>query len=110
MLTEKIEVLTPLTDSAMKTYELFAKGFDIDKIAELRSLKLNTIEDHVIEIVSAKRDFPFISFISAEQIRKVLHISRELQTKKIKRIREQLPELSFFQIRIALTKGEEVNG
>ncbi|MFF2752660.1 helix-turn-helix domain-containing protein [Psychrobacillus sp. NPDC058041] len=110
ILTENIEVLTPLTDTAMKTYELFLKGYDINKIAELRSLKLNTIEDHVIEIVSAKRDFPFISFISTEQIRKVLHLSRKLQTKKIKRIREQLPELSYFQIRIALTKGEEVNG
>lgn len=110
MLTKDIEVLIPLTDSAMKTYNLFAKGFSLEEIAEIRFLKLNTIEDHVIEIVSTNQSFPIQSFITEHQVQQVLQISRELQTKKLKIIREKVTELSFFQIRLALTKGEEENG
>ncbi|WP_391208924.1 helix-turn-helix domain-containing protein [Psychrobacillus sp. L4] len=109
-LTYDIEVMTPLTDSAMKTYRIWEKGYTINEIAEMRFLKINTIEDHIIEIVSIKHDFPITSFINEEQVQKVLQTSKELQTKKLKRIREKFPELSFFQIRLALTKGEVLNG
>ncbi|QFF98678.1 recombinase RecQ [Psychrobacillus glaciei] len=109
-ITKDIEVMTPLTDSAMKTYRLWEKGYNIHEIAEMRFLKINTIEDHIIEIVSIKQDFPIVDFMNEEQVRKVVQTSKELQTKKLKKIREQFPELSFFQIRLALTKGEVVNG
>ncbi|WP_313891015.1 helix-turn-helix domain-containing protein [Psychrobacillus sp.] len=109
-LAQDMEVATPLTESAIKTNQLFAKGYSIEKIAEMRFLKINTIEDHVIEIVSANHNFPTTSFISAEQLERVVTISQLLQTKKLKLIREHIPELSYFQIRIGLTKGEEANG
>ncbi|TQR21082.1 helix-turn-helix domain-containing protein [Psychrobacillus vulpis] len=106
ILTKDIEVVTPLTESAMKTNLLFEKGYSIEEIAQMRSLKKNTIEDHVIEIVSANRHFPIYPFISNDQLNRVLQISHEFQTKKLKVIRDHVPDLSFFQIRIALTKGE----
>lgn len=109
-LAKDVEVAIPLTESARKTYQLFRKGYKIDEIAKMRYLKLNTIEDHVIEIVSANHDFPVQSFITNEQLQKVQHISRKLQTKKLKIIRDQVSDVSYFQIRIALAKGEEVNG
>lgn len=109
-LTKGIYVQTPLTESALKTSKLFEKGYTVEEIASMRFLKENTIEDHVIEIVSVDPNFPVQSFIADEQIQAVLQIARERQTKKLKIIREQLPELSYFQIRLALTKGEEVNG
>ncbi|MEI4768421.1 helix-turn-helix domain-containing protein [Psychrobacillus sp. FJAT-51614] len=109
-LVKDVEVQTPLTESAMKTYQLIQKGHNLQEIAAMRFLKFNTIEDHIIEIVSANQYFPFFSYISNEQVEKVLRISNSLQTKKLKIIREQAPELSFFQIRIALAKGEEANG
>lgn len=109
-LTKNVEVETPLTESAMKTYQLIQKGHTLEVIAEMRFLKFNTIEDHIIEIVSAIRNFPIYSYISNEQVDKVLKISNSLQTKKLKAIRDHVPHLSFFQIRIALAKGEATNG
>lgn len=109
-LLKDIYVLTPLTDSATKTSQLFEKGYTIDEIAQMRFLKLNTIEDHVIEIVSANQSFPIYSFITSEQLQRVLDISKQLKTKKLKIIRENASDLSYFQIRLALTKGEEVHG
>lgn len=109
-LTKGIYVQTPLTESALKTNKLFEKGYTISEIASMRFLKENTIEDHVIEIVSVNPNFPIHSFISDNQMQEVLQIAQERQTKKLKIIREQLPDLSYFQIRLALTKGEEVHG
>ncbi|WP_144511312.1 helix-turn-helix domain-containing protein [Bacillus sp. FJAT-22090] len=105
VLTNDVYAKTPLTDSALKTSKLFEKGYSLNEIAKMRFLKENTIEDHVIEIVSAKPEFPISSFIAGEQIQLVLQISAELQTKKLKMIREKAPDLSFFQIRLALTIG-----
>lgn len=109
-LTKDIQVSTTLTESAMKTNQLFQKGYSIEEVAHMRLLKINTIEDHVIEIVSAEKNFPIFTFITNEQLQNVLQISRELQTKKLKLIRDKIPTLSFFQIRLALTKGEKMNG
>lgn len=109
-LTKGIYVQNPLTESALKTSKLFEKGHSIEAIARMRLLKENTIEDHVIEIVSVNRNFPIHSFISDEQMQQVLQIAQEQQTKKLKIIRSQIPDLSYFQIRLALTKGEEING
>lgn len=104
-LTNGVYAQTPLTDSAVKTCNLFEKGYSVNEIAKMRFLKENTIEDHVIEIVSVNPNFPIASFITNEQIQLVLQISTDLQTKKLKMIREKAPNLSFFQIRLALTVG-----
>ena len=106
-LAKDIRIETPLTESAFRTNSLFEKGYTIEQIANLRKLKINTIEDHVIEIVSANHDFPISTFVSNEQVEEILQLSSELKTKKLTVIKNNLPELSYFQVRLALTKGEQ---
>lgn len=110
LLTKDIEVMTPLTESANKSYNLLMKGYSIEDVAKMRSLRTNTIEDHIIEIVSADPSFPISAFVSNEQVEQVANLSKKLQTKKLKEYRAHLPELSYFQIRIALSRGVEANG
>jgi len=109
-LAKDIHIDTPLTDSAFKTSQLFEKGYTMDEIAKIRKLKINTIEDHVIEIVSSNKKFPVSAFISKEQEEEILHLSTELQTKKLTLIKNRLPDVSYFQVRLALTKGEQNHG
>ncbi|WP_277585465.1 helix-turn-helix domain-containing protein [Psychrobacillus antarcticus] len=108
-LAKDIHIDTPLTDSAFKTNSLFEKGYTMDEIAKIRKLKINTIEDHVIEIVSTNKNFSISTFISKEQVERVLHLSNELHTKKLTIIKDRIPEVSFFQVRLALTKGEQIH-
>lgn len=109
-LAKGIHLDTPLTDSAFKTNSLFEKGYTMEEIARIRKLKINTIEDHVIEIVSSDKNFSVSAFISSEQVEKILHLSKELHTKKLTVIKNRLPELTYFQVRLALTKGEQIHG
>lgn len=106
-LAKDIRIETPLTESAFRTNSLFEKGYTIEQIANIRKLKINTIEDHVIEIVSANQDFPISTFVSNEQVEEILQLSSELKTKKLTVIKNSLPELSYFQVRLALTQGEQ---
>ncbi|MFJ7826218.1 helix-turn-helix domain-containing protein [Psychrobacillus sp. NPDC096623] len=108
-LAKNIRIETPLTDSAFRTNSLFEKGYSLEQIANLRKLKINTIEDHVIEIVSTNKNFPISTFITKEQVGEILHLSSELQTKKLTEIKNRLPEVSYFQVRLALTRSEQLN-
>lgn len=110
MLSKDIEVMTPLTESANKSYHLLKKGYSIEDVSKMRSLRINTIEDHIIEIVAADPTFPISTFVTNEQLEQVVNLSKKLQTKKLKEYRAHLPELSYFQIRIALSRGVEANG
>lgn len=107
-LATDIFVHNPLTQSALKTEHLLKQGYSLQEIASLRALKVNTIEDHLIEIASTDQSLSLTSFISEEDIRRVLLFSTKNNTKKLKTIRDSLPELSYFQIRLALALERSV--
>ncbi|KON91514.1 hypothetical protein AF331_03060 [Rossellomorea marisflavi] len=104
---EEKEHIQPLTASTKKTLELFQKGIPVEEIARIRELKVNTIEDHLIEIILTLHDFPVTSFIDEGVYEEVLGVLTELKTKRLKPIKERFPELSYFQIRAVIAKAGE---
>ncbi|MDQ0213729.1 uncharacterized protein YpbB [Oikeobacillus pervagus] len=94
----------PLTYSTMKTYRLFKEGNSIEEISTIRNLKISTIEDHFVEIALFHPQFSISLFISQEKIEKVLQIAHTLPNKRLKPIKERIPDLSYFQIRLVLAK------
>lgn len=94
----------PLTQSALSTYRLLKESRTIEEIAAMRRLKKSTIEDHVIEISLNDRSFaidPFIARETAEQIRR---IAKSVGGKRLKPIKDRMADVTYFQIRLALTK------
>jgi len=99
-----------LTKSAKKTYELFQRGLSVERIAHVRGLKRNTIEDHLVEIALNVPDFSIDPFIEREELEAFEKVAKTLTSKKLKDIKEILPHLSYFQIRLVLAKyGRIVN-
>ncbi|WP_052504607.1 helix-turn-helix domain-containing protein [Rossellomorea aquimaris] len=96
-----------LTISTSKTYELYQRGHTIEEISRIRELKINTIEDHVIELILTQKEFDIEPFISQEEYQNVLMVMKETQTKRLKPIKEKLPHLSYFQIRVTIAKAGE---
>lgn len=103
----KSDQLQNLTISTSKTYELYQRGHSIEEIARIRDLKINTIEDHVIELILTKKEFAIDPFISQVEYENVLSVMKDAQTKRLKPIKEKLPHLSYFQIRVAIAKAGE---
>ncbi len=95
-----------LTHSTQITLQLINEGQSLVEIANTRRLKVNTIEDHLVEIVLADRQFPINEYVSNEMEKKIREAANQLQTKQLKVIKHWLKddEISFFQIRLVLAK------
>ena len=97
-----------LTISTSKTYDLYKRGHSIEEISQIRKLKINTIEDHIIELALTEKSFDISPFINELEYQNVLRVMNDMKTKRLKPIKENLPQLSYFQIRVAIAKaGEE---
>ena len=107
-LTESVRIENLLTNSTKKTADLFERGYSIEQIAFMRHLKTSTIEDHFVEMAMVLPDFPLSQFIDDSDVQKVMLVLSETESKRLKVIREQLPQFSYFQIRLVIAaKGGE---
>ncbi|KWW11377.1 hypothetical protein AS888_02265 [Peribacillus simplex] len=95
-----------LTQSTQTTLQYLQAGRSMGEIAEIRRLKQNTIEDHLVEIVLSDKSFPIADYVSLEDERDIAAAITELGTKKLKAIKQMVDnkEISFFQIRLILAK------
>ena len=105
-IAEEIRISIPLSDSAYQTAQLFKEGYTLEKISQYRRLKISTIEDHIVELAMNDPQFSIKQFISDEEIEQVLTAVEDYDTRKLKVLREILPHLSYFQIRLVLAKGD----
>ncbi len=103
-----IRIKNPLSGSAYQTAELFNKGHSIEQISRYRRLKMSTIEDHIVELAMNEPQFQVEQFVSDEDIKKVLTAVEDYNTRKLKVLHEVVPHLSYFQLRLVLARGEQV--
>lgn len=99
-----------LTYSTQMTLRLINDGQSLMEIATIRHLKVNTIEDHLVEIVLANRLFPIQDYVPETIEKKIRGAIDQLQTKQLKVIKQWLAddEISFFQIRLVLAKVGDI--
>ncbi|RIW27998.1 hypothetical protein D3H55_22345 [Bacillus salacetis] len=93
-----------LTQSSEETYKLLKRGHGIIQIARIRKLKESTIEDHVVEIALNDSHFPIEQFVPAEDVKNIIQKAKAVNMRKLKPIKDALPQLSYFQIRLTLAR------
>ncbi|MFJ7667288.1 helix-turn-helix domain-containing protein [Lysinibacillus sp. NPDC097195] len=102
----ELRVKALLTDSAQQTAYLYEQGYSVEQIVQIRRLKQSTIEDHLVELAMNEPNFSIGPFVSYEEAEKVWQASKQYQTKKLKALHDVVNELSYFQLRLVLAKGE----
>lgn len=108
-LAEGVQTINPLTESASKTAQLYAAGNSLQAISSIRQLKKSTIEDHFVEMSMNGVWINWMTFFPNENIDE---LKREIQTtssRKLSILKEQFPQLSFFQLRLLLASRGEKN-
>ncbi|MDV7719469.1 hypothetical protein GA840_06345 [Pediococcus ethanolidurans] len=50
---------SPLSTSSFRSYQLYLKTKDLQNVATLRHVKLNTVKEHLLEAAMLTTDFPF---------------------------------------------------
>jgi uncharacterized protein YpbB len=93
-----------LTLTARKSYELLQQGYTKEQIANIRNLKLSTIEDHLVELALNVKEFSIDDYVDHELQNQIINVSRQSSTKQLKVIRNALKTVSYFQIRLVLAK------
>ncbi|WP_422123438.1 helix-turn-helix domain-containing protein [Planococcus sp. X10-3] len=107
ILLEGVIQQSSLTETAKRTEGYFRNGRTLEEIAALRGLKTSTIEDHFVELAMNDPGFDILAFMDNSLFSRIVSVSQENNTKRLRDIKEQVPEASYFQIRLALaTKGE----
>lgn len=94
----------PLTESARQTAELLKKGMTIEQIAASRRLKQATVEDHIVELTLNDPVFTIEPFIEKKKEQAVLRVLSSGASRQLKTLKDQLPDHSYFQIRLVLAK------
>lgn len=102
-IADGIKLETVLTHSTRQTKSYFEKGYSLDEIALIRQLKLSTIEDHLVEMALNDQSFPLEKFVDLEAHLAVWKKSTELDTKRLRPLKECFPELTYFQLRLILS-------
>lgn len=101
----KGSISSNITNTSIETKRLFEAGKTIKEIAAIRHLKISTIEDHIVECVLSDELFSIDQFINEQEFSKIKAKIEELQTRKLKDIKEALlNEVTYFQIRITLAR------
>lgn len=100
-----------ITQSAKITNLYIEQGLTPEEIAVKRNLKINTIFDHIVEIALHDEHFPLHKFVPIDKQEEIYRAVRQLQSLKLKEIKQVVDEdISYFQIRLALTKLNRVMG
>lgn len=96
-----------ITETAEKTFSLVKKGFGLEEISKIRKLKINTIEDHIVEIALNKHDFNIDRFVSIADQQKIKLVLKHVSTRRLSEIKKSVgDDISYFSIRLTLAKKE----
>lgn len=93
-----------LTISSRKTWKLLKQGLTLEEIAQLRRLKLSTIEDHFVEFALHSDEFSIDDYVDKALQNAILHFARQSATRQLKLIKDKVNTASYFQIRLVLAK------
>lgn len=91
--------------SHVLTYNMFREGKSLDEIAKARSLKIVTIQDHIIRCASEGLEVDWDLFIPSEYESVILKVIEELGASKLKPIKDAIPpEVDYMTIKAVICK------
>ena len=94
------------TNSHLLTYELYADGKTIDRIAKERDLSQNTVESHLIKCIQEGMEIDFGDFIPKQYENQIMETIKLCGAGLLKPIKELLPEeVSYTAIKFAIAKS-----
>lgn len=96
--------------SHIESYRLYQEGKSIKEIATLRGLSTISIENHLIKCAEEQMDINWEDFFNQEDYNLVLDTAKQLDSEKLKPLKEELPEyFSYFMIKAIMVKATLAN-
>ena len=92
--------------SHIESYHLYKEGKSIKEIATLRGLSTISVENHLIKCAEEQMDIKWEDFFIQEEYELVLDTAKQLESEKLKPLKEALPDhFSYFKIKAIMVKA-----
>ncbi len=97
--------------SHLESYRLYKEGKSIKDIGALRGLSSISIENHILKCAQERMDIDWKGIFSDEEYDLVLETAVQLDSEKLKPLKEALPDhFSYFMIKAIMVKAGLENG
>lgn len=94
------ETCVGLSASTFKTYKLLKKGFSLSEIAIQRSIKENTVREHILEMAFVFEKFPYQSFIPSDIYESLHKGFKEIENFNYQYAMSEISQLEFMHYRL----------
>ena len=91
-----------LLPTHLASLRLWQSGKDVPEIASIRDFKVSTVETHLADLVYHHQITDIARCLSAEQLTTITKLHKTNPATRLREIKEQFPDLTYGQIRIAL--------
>ncbi|MBE5676519.1 helix-turn-helix domain-containing protein [Staphylococcus sp. SS87] len=91
-----------LSNQTFITYTKLLENFTMENIAEQQKVKINTIEDHVLEILIKGYMSNYDDYIDNELFQQFLNFYNQHRGERLKYYKEKFDSLSYFQIKVLI--------
>ena len=108
ILTQTI-ILPTLLNKTTITYHQLLKGLSMDEAAVTQNVKINTIEDHVLELFIKGYFSEYQTFVNGPQTSEFIAFYYQNRGHRLKLYKEEFDQLSYFQIKlliVGIERGE----
>ena len=95
-------ILSPLLTNTYLSYQKLKSGLNLKEIAQLQNVKLNTIEDHILEMYIKGYLIDYTLFINKKDILEFINYYQNHRGKRLKFHKEHFTDWTYFQIKLVI--------
>ncbi|WP_049392743.1 helix-turn-helix domain-containing protein [Staphylococcus epidermidis] len=95
-------ILSPLLTNTYLSYQKLKSGLNLKEIAQLQNVKLNTIEDHILEMYIKGYLIDYTLFINKKDILEFINYYQKHRGERLKFYKEHFPDWTYFQIKLVI--------
>ena len=94
------ETYLGLSASTFNTYKLLKKGLSLSEIATQRSIKINTVREHILEMAFTFEKFPYQRFVPSRIYKSLRHGFDEVENFSYQYAANEINQLEFMHYRL----------
>ncbi|GAA6817411.1 helix-turn-helix domain-containing protein [Helicobacter pylori] len=110
-LLSRLIILPPLLNKTQLTLNGLTNGHSIEEIQQQQNVKINTIEDHLLELFIKGYLHDYYLYFSEDDIKTFVPYYMAHKDERLRLFKEQFPKYSYFQIKlmiVGIERGELV--
>ncbi|KXA43512.1 hypothetical protein HMPREF3215_01892 [Staphylococcus simulans] len=96
-------ILPALSINTKDTLKLVNNGLSLEAIAQKEGVKLNTIEDHIIELYVKGYFTDYSLYLDKEDLNEFKTFYIDRQEERLRNFKAAFPNMSYFEIKLAIT-------